>query len=682
MRIGKKLSIMSTVLLLICISVTVGVSYNIAKENINELTEASIQENIKIYKDIINLELKTHIVRGELLAKDRTIIESVSKIELAQDELENSKKEQAAISERLKVEVAENNELENIAIINRQGEIIISANETAIGMDVSEREYFKKTISQKESYVGDSLTSKDSGQQIVPVCTPIIDQSGNIIGVVSSIMLTDLVAEELEGARILGTENTYPILFDQNGVMLVHRDKEFIGQKHEDPNIIEAISRMGKDNNIISGELTYTSIVSNDERIMRYIEVEEANWLLGITLDHKEMMQPLKKIQTGGSIILIIALIIGAIATYFCVRSILKPLNRIQEIIVKLAHLDLRDSKDLEKLRKLKDEVGNMAEATATTTESLKEVMDELMYYADQTMVSANKVDTLAAESLEQSEQTVVIVEQLSASMEEINASTEEVSSTVDSINENIKVITEHIAKSGELALDIAKNSELLKEKTILEEAEVKEKYETVKNNMQGALEKAGVISQINLLVDSIKAITAQTNLLALNASIEAARAGEAGRGFGVVAHEIGTLARESASAVSKIQEVISLVLEATHEMKESAQSSLQFMENQMISSRETTSKNTAFYIKNANEVYDALQELEERSHELTQYSEVITQTVTGIAIVIAENTEGVVYIASQTTNINDNISKIKEQSIDNKAMATKLTQLAARFKL
>lgn len=64
-------------------------------------------------------------------------------------------------------------------------------------------------------------------------------------------------------------------------------------------------------------------------------------------------------------------------------------------------------------------------------------------------------------------------------------------------------------------------------------------------------------MKDISGFADTIAGIASQTNLLALNASIEAARAGEMGKGFSVVAEEVGVLAQDSKQASDAIAGIL-----------------------------------------------------------------------------------------------------------------------------
>lgn len=69
-------------------------------------------------------------------------------------------------------------------------------------------------------------------------------------------------------------------------------------------------------------------------------------------------------------------------------------------------------------------------------------------------------------------------------------------------------------------------------------------------------------MQNVSALVAEIKSNAAKSKILALNASIEAARSGEAGRGFAIVAQEMGRLASASNSSSEDIATAISGMFE------------------------------------------------------------------------------------------------------------------------
>ncbi len=87
------------------------------------------------------------------------------------------------------------------------------------------------------------------------------------------------------------------------------------------------------------------------------------------------------------------------------------------------------------------------------------------------------------------------------------------------------------------------------------------ESMNAIRDLVQGIAESTDTLNRqmerIDEIVESVTEIATQSGVLALNAEIEAAHAGEFGKGFSIVASEVGKLADQSKEAASQIRTLI-----------------------------------------------------------------------------------------------------------------------------
>jgi methyl-accepting chemotaxis protein len=95
----------------------------------------------------------------------------------------------------------------------------------------------------------------------------------------------------------------------------------------------------------------------------------------------------------------------------------------------------------------------------------------------------------------------------------------------------------------------------------------------TIEKTKDGLSEISVLIHKISDDTSAIHNIVSTTELLSLNASIEAARAGETGKGFSVVAEEVGELAKHSGIEANEIENIVALSQQKIKSLIEANQS-------------------------------------------------------------------------------------------------------------
>ncbi|HMV43918.1 MAG TPA: methyl-accepting chemotaxis protein [Leptospiraceae bacterium] len=269
-------------------------------------------------------------------------------------------------------------------------------------------------------------------------------------------------------------------------------------------------------------------------------------------LENKEKQTLLLRIILGTVVFLIIILIS---VSYTIHIKVTVPILNFTDEMGRLA-----DSKDLTYSLPAseKNEIGLLAKGFNGFLESIL-----LLFRAFSTNI--NKVNSLSKTLDETIQETKRSIQEVSVATDNVSSETGQLMVYTETIVNMVNQSKDKISFSSSISKDNTKNTNFLLEEITQTHREIEIANKELKE-IDRELEQTAKVTEalsdnskeINSVLRSVKEISKQTSLLALNAAIESARAGEHGKGFAIVADEVGKLAMQTNEATEKIGRVIS----------------------------------------------------------------------------------------------------------------------------
>jgi methyl-accepting chemotaxis protein len=377
------------------------------------------------------------------------------------------------------------------------------------------------------------------------------------------------------------------------------------------------------------------------------------------------------KIKMSMFIILFIDIILAIAATFVVAQEIMKGLN------IAIEHMKVIETGDFsvklpEKYLKRKDDFGELGTSVETMKSSIKGLIEKIQSESESIHTIIVDID----KNILNLDKNIINIskttELFAASMEETAASTQEMSASSHEIESAVKSIAQRSQEGSETATQISDRADNTKARVIEAKEKTNKIIIEVRKKLEKALEDARVVENIGVLSESIMNITSQTNLLALNAAIEAARAGEAGRGFSVVADEIGKLAEQSKETIIQIQSVTDDVRGAVKNLSESSSDLLNFVSNEVTADYEIFMHVGNKYSEDSDYIDNLMADFSSTTEELLASIHSMTEVISEIAKVsndaareTSENAQSAMNIRYQSNEIAGLIRKSKESTIN-----------------
>ncbi len=436
---------------------------------------------------------------------------------------------------------------ESVFVLNRAGRLthIYPFNQKLVGVDFTDRAYFKDIVAGKDFVASSVIKSRNTGASIFILAYPLKGADGNLQGMLGLTVDIRAVQERVKNVKV--GETGYAALFGSDMKLIAHKDAKMVDEGKAVP---EGIQKLVKEN--AKAVIDYKSM-TGVQTLATVAPVPGSGWYMGLVVPEAETYKAFYDSLRSAVLVLAIALLLAILLSWGFFGRMFQPLLDMASQAERFGKGDFSAPVSV----KSRDEVGRVGEALNNMREGLRSMIRQVSQSAEQMAASSQEMNASATQSADAANNVAESISHVASGADRQVKIVGEAAAAIDEISRNIGAVTAQAGQVVQLTGQTAQAGQSGRTALGKVELQMKDISDSSRSVSQAVGELSISSKKIVEIVSLISGIAGQTNLLALNAAIEAARAGEQGRGFAVVAEEVRKLAEQSEEAAQQIAELI-----------------------------------------------------------------------------------------------------------------------------
>jgi len=655
--------------------------------NISELTEQSTHQTIKANA----IDIQSRLSRMKLISENMAASMEFDYLKESQEEMANDlvntlKDEELANGGGVWFEPFAYRPSDMYVcpfVFRENGNLKVSYDYVKESGDYIPTDWYKLGKAAKHGDAALTEPYYDSAAKIMMVTysSPMYSEgdAGKYVGNVTLDISLGSISEMVKGIHING--KGYAILTSDDGTYIAGVDEAKLNgetKATEESNASMAAAMKQMVSATQDGNTQFED-ENGDTMIVYYQTIPDINWHLGVVISKSDLYSEAYKLLFTLAGIAVVVLVLLMLAAYRTVSGYATRIGVDKKFAEDLADGDYARP---EVIAKANDEIGHLGNAINRMYRQTKHVVNMISEHSGSINESSRTLGTSAQVLTERMNDIQQKMSSINEAMMNASSATQEVNASVDSVSGAAHILLGEATNSLKQAEEIRVRAKEVEKSSTEASLSAEKLAKEFSSKLKDSIEQSRTVEQVGTMASTISGIAKQINLLSLNASIEAASAGESGRGFTVVAMEIGKLAKETADTVDEIQTNISAVQSAVATLSGDAKEILTFLNETVAPQYIEFTKVAEQYGADAETFRSVSKKIADICGNVNETMEQVNTAVSQIANSAQSTAALTIQVSDAVNEVSDSVSDVTDISKQQSEIADSLRDAVSNFRL